>query len=85
MFRLLLFHVSSCTLHLMHCTIMLLAHIWLVYLLGHVYAEATEQAQAEEFTNLVWIKVSPGASHQIFLDFSFNLYNCVMLVCPLGL
>jgi hypothetical protein len=31
-----------------------------------------EQAQAEVFTNLVWIKASPRASHQI-LDFYFEL------------
>jgi hypothetical protein len=40
----------------MHWTIMLIADIWLIYPLGHVYAEPkleepTEQAQAEDFTN----------------------------------
>jgi hypothetical protein len=45
---------------------MLLAHVWLIYPLGHVYAEPKleepmEQAQAEEFTNLVWIKASLSA------------------------
>jgi hypothetical protein len=43
-------------LHLMYCTIMLLAHTWLIHLLGHMYAEPklevqAEQAQAEDFTN----------------------------------
>jgi hypothetical protein len=52
----------------MHYTIMLLAHIWLICLLGHLYIEPkleepTEQVQAKEFTNLVWIKASPGASN----------------------
>jgi hypothetical protein len=50
----------------MHCTIMLVAHIWLIYPLGHVYTEPelkepTKQAEVEEFTNLLWIKASPGA------------------------
>jgi hypothetical protein len=41
----------------MHCIIMLLAHIWLIYLLGHLYAELeldepTERVQVEDFTNL---------------------------------
>jgi hypothetical protein len=41
----------------MHCFILLLAHIWLIYLLGHVYTEPeseiqAEQAQGEDFTNL---------------------------------
>jgi hypothetical protein len=66
----------------MHYTIMLLAQIWLIYPLSHVYAESeleelTEQAQAEKFTNLAWIKVGPGASNHhswtLFL-FMFNLW-----------
>jgi hypothetical protein len=41
----------------MHCTIMLLAHVWLIYPLGHVYVEPEleepmEQVQVEDFTNL---------------------------------
>jgi hypothetical protein len=41
----------------MHYTIMSLAHVWLIYLIGHVYAEpklkvTTEQVEAEDFTNL---------------------------------
>jgi hypothetical protein len=41
----------------MHCTITLLAHIWLIYLFGHVYVEPepevqVEQAQVEASTNL---------------------------------
>jgi hypothetical protein len=42
----------------MHCTIMLLAHICIIYLLGHMYAEMelevqAKQGQAEDFANLV--------------------------------
>jgi hypothetical protein len=41
----------------MHCTITLLAHIWLIYPLGHVYAELEleepmVQAPIEAITNL---------------------------------
>jgi hypothetical protein len=53
----------------MHCTIMSLAHVWLISPIGHVYAEPelevpTEQVQVEDFTNLDWIKASPGAFNQ---------------------
>jgi hypothetical protein len=41
----------------MHCTIMFLAHIWLISSIGHVYTEPeleelTEWVQVEDFTNL---------------------------------
>jgi hypothetical protein len=41
----------------MQCTIISLAHVWLIYSIGHVYTkleleEPTEQAQVEDFTNL---------------------------------
>jgi hypothetical protein len=59
MLRLFLFHASCCILLLMHCTIVLLPHIWLIYLLGHMYAGQepevqAEQAQVEASTNLDW-------------------------------
>jgi hypothetical protein len=49
---------------LIHCTIMLFAHIWLIYPFGHMYAEPeleelTEQAQAEDFGNVVLDQVKP--------------------------
>jgi hypothetical protein len=49
-------HISLCT--LMHCTIMFVAHVWFISLIGHVYAElefevSMEQVQVEDFTNLV--------------------------------
>jgi hypothetical protein len=48
----------------MHYTITLLAHIWLIYLVGHVYAELepeepTEQIQAKDCTNLDWDQGKP--------------------------
>jgi hypothetical protein len=60
----------------MLCTITLLAHVWLIYPLGHMYVEPnleepTKQAQAEDFTNIVWIKASPSASNLI-LDVLLN-------------
>jgi hypothetical protein len=50
----------------MHYTIMFLAHIWLISLIGYVYAELelevlTEQVQVEDFTNLVLTKSSSDA------------------------
>jgi hypothetical protein len=35
-----------------------------------------EQAQAKDFTNLVWIKASPGAFNQYSLSFNLNLALC---------
>jgi hypothetical protein len=42
----------------MHCTKMSLAHVWLIYLISHVYVEPVfeepmKQAQDEDFTNIV--------------------------------
>jgi hypothetical protein len=42
----------------MHCTIMFIAHVWLISPIGHMYVElehevSTEQVQVEDFTNLV--------------------------------
>jgi hypothetical protein len=50
----------------MHCTIIFLALVWLIYSIGHVYAELelevpTEEVQVEDFTNLVQLKASLGA------------------------
>jgi hypothetical protein len=55
MIRLLLFCIAL-ILHLMHCIILLLAYIWLFYKLDHAEPKPgaqAEQAQAEEFTNLI--------------------------------
>jgi hypothetical protein len=50
----------------MHYTIMPLAHVWLIYPIGHVYVEpelevSTKQVQVENFTNLVQLKATPSA------------------------
>jgi hypothetical protein len=44
MLRLLLFMHFN----LMHCIIMILAHKWLIYPLGHVYAEPKLEVQVEQ-------------------------------------
>jgi hypothetical protein len=58
----------------MHCIIMLLAHIWLVYTLDHMepeLGEPTEQVQAEDLANLALDQGKPMCINQWSL--SFNL------------
>jgi hypothetical protein len=48
----------------MHYTIMLIAHVWLISLIDHVYAEpelevSTEQVQVEAFANLKLTQCKP--------------------------
>jgi hypothetical protein len=48
----------------MHCTILFLAHVWLLSPIGHVYAElelevSMEQVRVEDFTNLVLTQGKP--------------------------
>jgi hypothetical protein len=74
-------HASPCFLHPMHCTIMFLAHVWLISLIGHVYAELelevlTEQVQVEDFTNLVLTQGKPWCINQCSLSFILNIYLC---------
>jgi hypothetical protein len=76
--------------YFMHCIILLLAHIWLLYPLGHVYTEPElevqgEQPQTEELTNLAWINASPGASHQYLLTFDFQSIFIIQYDCALSL
>jgi hypothetical protein len=68
-------------------------HIWVDH--AELKAEIQEEQSLGEYggpqatscvdTNLALDQGKPRASHQIFFDFSFNLYNCVMLVCALCL
>jgi hypothetical protein len=67
--RLLLFHASYCTLHLVHCIMLPLAHIQPFYALDQVQWEPesevqAEQARTEAITNLAWMKASPSAFNQ---------------------
>jgi hypothetical protein len=57
-------HASYCSLHLMHCTIIFLAYVWLISLIGYVYAEpelklSMLRVQVEHFTNLVLTQGKP--------------------------
>jgi hypothetical protein len=64
---------------------MLLAHVWLIYPLGHVYAEPEleepmKQAQAEDFNNIVWVKASLSPLNQYSLSFISNLALCSIMI-----
>jgi hypothetical protein len=57
-------HASYYSLHPMHCTIIFLAYVWLISLIGYVYAEPELklpmlQVQVEDFTNLVLTQGKP--------------------------
>jgi hypothetical protein len=74
-------HASHCSLHPMHCTVMTLAHVCLISLIGHVYAELElevlmEQVQAEDFTNLVLTQGKLRCINQCSLSFILNLSLC---------
>jgi hypothetical protein len=59
-------HVSFCTLHTMHCTFVSVSYLC-IFAIDHAEPELKEsrkQAQDEDFTNIVWIKASPGAFNQ---------------------
>jgi hypothetical protein len=74
MIRLLLFRISL-ILHLMHCIILLLAHIRLFYMLDHVEPEPkvqVEQAQAQVVTNLVLDQGEPWCIIIQYLTFILN-------------
>jgi hypothetical protein len=61
--------------HLMHCTILPLAHIR-SFMLGHAeleFLEPTEQAQAEDLANLALNQGSLGSLNQYSLSFILNL------------
>jgi hypothetical protein len=80
--RLLLFYASYYTLHLMHFIIVILTHTY-AYTLGHVEPRSkvqTEQAQVEAITNIFLSKASSGASHQLFLNFCFQLVLMLQLI-----
>jgi hypothetical protein len=74
MIRLLVFRISL-ILHLMHCIILLLAHIRLFYTLDHAEPEPevqVEQAQAEVVTNLVLDQGEPRCIIIQYLTFILN-------------
>jgi hypothetical protein len=71
-------YASYCTLHPMYCIIIFLAHVWLISLVGHMYAKLeldvpTEQIQVAEFTNLVLTQDKPRCINQYSLSFILNI------------
>jgi hypothetical protein len=86
-------HIALCTPYIVHFNIAHLLHIRVDHAEPKTEIKAEQvqwvfrgpQALSCEDANIVIIKASPGASHQIFIDFSFNLYDCVMLVGALAL
>jgi hypothetical protein len=73
MLILFLHHVALA--HLLHCTVLLSAHVH-SYTLGHVVPELEEpmeQAQAEDPANLALDQVKPWCINQCSLSFILNL------------
>jgi hypothetical protein len=69
------------SLHPMHCTIMFIAHVWLISQIGHVCVElelevSTEQVQFEDFTNLVLTQGKRWCINQCSLSFILNVSLC---------
>jgi hypothetical protein len=65
----------------MHCAIMFLAHVWLIFPIGHVNAELepevpTKQVLVEDFTNLVLTQGKPRCINQYSFSFILNLSLC---------
>jgi hypothetical protein len=70
----------------MHCTILLSAHSC-AFAMDHTeleLKELMEQAQAEDITNLAWIKAIPGAFNQCSLSFIFESLLFVLIGCALS-
>jgi hypothetical protein len=70
----------------MHCTIMFLAHVCLISLIGHVYAKLElevpmKQVQVEYFTNLVLTQGKPRCIKQCSLSFILNISLCFTCLC----
>jgi hypothetical protein len=82
---------ASClTMHFMHCIMLTLAHIQPFHALDQAHVEPepevqAEQAQAEGFTNIVWIKASPGALTNDPCLLLLNLTLCSFYDCALSL
>jgi hypothetical protein len=63
----------------MHCTIMFVAHVWLISAIGHMYAELelevpTERVQVKDFTNIDLTQGKPRCILPKSLSFIFELY-----------
>jgi hypothetical protein len=74
----------------MHCTIIILAHVWLISPIGHVYAEPElevlmERVQVEDFTNIDLNQGKPRCiplkSLSFIFDFIYNIiYLCIKFI-----
>jgi hypothetical protein len=67
----------------MHCNIMSLAHVWLIFPIDHVYAEPEleepmEQAQVEDLTNVVLNEGKPQCIPPKSLSFMFETL-CIII------
>jgi hypothetical protein len=76
--------------HLMHYTMVSLAHVWLIYPIGHVYVETdlevpTEQVQVEDLTNLDLNQGKPWCINQCSLSFIFKYIFMLYFDCALTL
>jgi hypothetical protein len=77
---------ASClTLHFKNCIMLTLAHIQPFHALDRAHVEPelkvqAEQAQAQGFTNLVWIKASPGALTNDSCLLLLNLALCSFMI-----
>jgi hypothetical protein len=74
----------------MHYTIMFLAHVWLISVIGHMYAElelevSTEQVQVEDFTNLDLTQGKPWCIPPQSLSFIFGTLVTTLYACALSL
>jgi hypothetical protein len=74
----------------MHCTIMSLAHVWLISLIGNVYTMlklevVTEQVQVEDFTNLKLTQGKPQCIPPKTLSFMFETLFIMLYACALSL
>jgi hypothetical protein len=72
------------SLTLMHCTIMSLAHVWLIYPIGHENVEPelkvpTVQVQVGDLTNLDLNQDKPRCINQCSLSFILNISLCFTL------
>jgi hypothetical protein len=73
----------------MNCTIMVLAHVWLIYPLGHVYVEPeleepTEQTQAKDPANRALDQGKPWCINQCPLSFISESIFMLIFGCALS-
>jgi hypothetical protein len=66
----------------MHCIVMSLAHVWLIYPIGHVYVEPEIEVPTEQdFTDLDLNQGKPRCIPPKSLSFIFELYYNTICLC----